>query len=73
MSAPTADLETNPLRSGTTSNLPRILAHLDISLAVSTYGAGKVVLVRRYGDVINAHFPSFWMPTELGVHQKQTR
>ena len=35
----------NPLRSVHTNNLPDILHQLGISLAVSTYQAGKVILV----------------------------
>jgi len=50
------------LRSVYTSNLPEILAQLNISLAVSTYQAGKVILVRRDGDGINTHFRDFVKP-----------
>ena len=51
-----------PLNSVFTSNLPGILTHYGISLAVSTYQAGKVILVRadNGGDkgCINTHFVS---------------
>lgn len=51
-----------PLRSVHTSNLATILRHLHISLAVSTYQAAKVVLVRADGDTINTHFRTFHKP-----------
>ena len=41
------------LSSVFTSNLPEILNQLGISLAVSTYQAGKLILVRREGDKTN--------------------
>ena len=71
MSTPKPDSETNPLRSVYTSNLPDILAQLNISLVVSTYQAGKVVLVRNDGDAINTHFRSFQKPMGLAVHQNR--
>ena len=61
----------NPLRSVYTSNLPDILAQLGISLAVSTYQAGKVILVRNDNGVINTHFRNFHKPmgiaTDMGA------
>jgi uncharacterized protein (TIGR03032 family) len=57
-----AQPQANPLRSVHTSNLPDILRHLHISLAVSTYQAGKVVLVRADGDTLNTHFRTFHKP-----------
>jgi uncharacterized protein (TIGR03032 family) len=55
-----------PLTSVYTSNLPGILAHYGISLAVSTYQAGKVILVRADngagGATINTHFRGFNKP-----------
>ncbi len=71
MSTPKPDSETNPLRSVYTSNLPDILAQLNISLVVSTYQAGKVVLVRNDGDTINTHFRTFQKPMGMAVHQNR--
>jgi len=51
-----------PLTSVYTSNLPGILAHYGISLAVSTYQAGKVILVRADNGGINTHFRDFNKP-----------
>lgn len=44
------------LRSVHTSNLPVLFQQLHISLVVSTYQAGKVILVRADGNVLNTHF-----------------
>ncbi|MCU0962753.1 MAG: TIGR03032 family protein, partial [Pirellulaceae bacterium] len=51
-----------PLTSVYTNNLPAILDHFGISLAVSTYQAGKVILVRSDGGGINTHFRDFNKP-----------
>jgi len=71
MSTAKPDSETDPLRSVYTSNLPDILAQLNISLVVSTYQAGKVVLVRNDGDTINTHFRTFQKPMGMAVHQNR--
>lgn len=59
------------LRSVFTDNLPGILKQLGISLAVSTYQAGKLILVRREGDNINTHFRNFNRP--MGIAVKRDR
>src|SRR6201986_3033308 len=55
-----------PLRSVHTTSFPVILDHLGVSLAVTTYQAGKLVLLRpqvRDGTpVLNTHFRSFNRP-----------
>lgn len=56
-----------PLTSVYTNNLPAILDHFGISLAVSTYQAGKVILVRSDGGGINTHFRDFDKPMGLAV------
>jgi uncharacterized protein (TIGR03032 family) len=71
MSTPEPDPKPNPLRSVYTSNLPDILAQLNISLAVSTYQAGKVVLVRNDGGTINTHFRNFQKPMGIAMHQNR--
>jgi hypothetical protein len=48
-----------PLRSIHTSNFPGLLQELGISLSVSTYQAGKLVMVRPDGDGLNTHFRGF--------------
>lgn len=59
------------LRSVYTSNLPELLTQLHISLAVSTYQAGKVILVRADGNSLNTHFRSFAKP--MGIANDYAR
>jgi uncharacterized protein (TIGR03032 family) len=54
-----------PLRSKHTANLPALLEQLGISLLVTTYQAGKLVLVRADGDKINTHFRD--LPRPMGL------
>ncbi len=64
---PNAAAAQAPLTSVYTNNLPAILDHFGISLAVSTYQAGKVILVRSDGGDINTHFRDFNKPMGLAV------
>lgn len=48
-----------------TESLPALLRTLGISLLVSTYQAGKLILVRAEGDELNTHFRTFCSP--MGV------
>ncbi len=61
-----ASVEPPPLRSVHTQTFPRILDHLGVSLAVTTYQAGKLVLLRPEprpdGPVLNTHFRGFSKP-----------
>lgn len=59
------------LRSVYTSNLPDLFAQLDISLAVSTYQAGKVILVRNDEGTLNTHFRNFSKP--MGIANDYAR
>lgn len=69
--------EEAPLRSVYTAGLPEIFAQLNISLVVSTYRAGKVILVRHdagtatngHGAIstMNTHFRSFHKPMGIAV------
>ena len=63
------DHNATALRSVYTSNLPDILAQLNISLVVSTYQAGKVILVRNDAGTINTHFRNFQKPMGIAAHQ----
>jgi len=65
------DLQSHPLRSVCTPNLPDILRALNISLLVSTYQAWKVVLVRADGDVIATHYRTVERPMGLAVRQNR--
>ncbi len=52
----------NPLRRVHTKSLPDLLRRLGVSLVVSTYQAGKMILIRADGDVLNTHFVNFDKP-----------
>lgn len=58
-----------PMRSVHTQGFPRILNELGISLAVTTYQAGKLVMLRPEptptGHVLNTHFRGFNKPMGL--------
>lgn len=56
-----------PLRSVHTSNLPQILSEGRFSLLVSTYQAGKLVVLRNDGGVLNTHFRNFLKPMGLAI------
>ncbi|MCO5186984.1 MAG: TIGR03032 family protein [Anaerolineae bacterium] len=59
----------DPLRSVFTSTLPDILRQLGICLAVSTYQAGKVILVREDNGAINTHFRNFHKPMGIAANR----
>ncbi|MCI0334208.1 MAG: TIGR03032 family protein [Planctomycetes bacterium] len=65
--APAADAAPSPLRSVHTTNFPAILDQLNSSLLVTTYQAGKLVVVRSDGGVINTHFRAFNKPMGMAV------
>jgi uncharacterized protein (TIGR03032 family) len=50
------------LRSVHTSNLPTLLDHAGVSLVVSTYQAGKAIVIRNDGGSLNTHFRTFSKP-----------
>lgn len=52
-------------RSVHTTSFPQLLAELRISLIVSTYQSGRVVLLRADGGKLNTHFRSF--PSPMGM------
>jgi uncharacterized protein (TIGR03032 family) len=54
-----------PLRAVHTANFPGLLRRLGASLLVTTYQAGKLVLVRDEGDHLNTHFRGFRAPMGL--------
>ena len=55
----------DPLRSVHTSNLPDILAQLNASILVTTYQAGKLVILRGDAGVLNTHFRNLSKPMGL--------
>jgi len=56
-----------PLRSVHTTNLPPLLAEAGASVLVTTYQAGKLVVLRNDGGVLNTHFRNFVKPMGLAV------
>lgn len=58
---------TAPMRSVHTTNFPALLGDLGVSILVSTYQAGKLVLLRNDGGVLNTHFRDFTMPMGMAL------
>jgi uncharacterized protein (TIGR03032 family) len=56
-----------PLRSVHTADFPGLLAELGASLLVTTYQAGKLVIVRADGSTLNTHFRGFQRPMGLAL------
>lgn len=59
--------EAPPLRSIHTDNFPAILQELAASVLVTTYQAGKLVMLRSDGGSLNTHFRGFSKPMGLAV------
>ncbi len=56
-----------PLSSVHTTNLPGILKQLGCSIALTTYQAGHLVLIRAEGDKVNTHFRMFHKPMGMAL------
>lgn len=56
-----------PLRSTHTDTFPQVLAEVGASVLVTTYQAGKLVVLREDGGVLNTHFRGFNRPMGLAV------
>jgi uncharacterized protein (TIGR03032 family) len=56
-----------PLKAVHTTNFPALLRQLDASLLVTTYQAGKLVLVRDKGDHLKPHFRTFQAPMGMAL------
>src|SRR5262249_3366851 len=55
------------LRAVHTPDFPALLRRLGASLLVTTYQAGKLVMVRDEGDHLNTHFRGFQAPMGLAL------
>jgi uncharacterized protein (TIGR03032 family) len=66
-SAATAPATQLALRSVYTTTFAEILEHLGCSLLVSTYQAGKLVMLRADKGAVNTHFRSFPKPMGLAL------
>src|SRR5271155_4538867 len=64
---PEAKPELPPLRSVHTTSFPALLQHFGLSLLVTTYQAGKLVVLRADGGVLNTHFRAFAKPMGLAL------
>jgi uncharacterized protein (TIGR03032 family) len=67
MTEPSTPAAPAPLRSVHTSNLPALFRRLGVSLLVTTYQAGRLVILRADGDALNTHFRAFPKPMGLAV------
>ena len=65
--------EPAPLRAVHTSNFPALLRQLGASLLVTTYQAGKLVMVRDEGDHLNTHFRAFQAPISIALSSDRER
>jgi uncharacterized protein (TIGR03032 family) len=65
--APTKVDDPTPLRAVHTPNFPALLRQLGASLLVTTYQAGKLVMVRDEGDDLNTHFRAFRAPMGMAL------
>ena len=60
-------VDTRPLHAVHTPNFPGLLRQLNSSLLVTTYQAGKLVMLRDEGDHLNAHFRVFQAPMGMAL------
>ena len=58
-----------PLRSIHTDSLGEIFRQMGISLVVSTYQAGKLIVVRSDRNSVNTHFKMFKKPMGIAVKE----
>ncbi len=62
-----SDPATDPLRSVHTNTFPEILRQLGASVLVTTYQAGKLVILREDGGLLNTHFRNLQQPMGLAI------
>ena len=68
------DPQQSPLRSTVTVSVPEVLWQLGVSLCVSTYQAGFVVLLRAESrEQLNSHFRRFARPMGMAAHPQSGR
>src|SRR4029079_16438721 len=65
--APATDTGPSPLPSVHTTTFPAILDQLRSALFVTTYQAGKLVILRSDAGVINTHFRAFNKPMGMAT------
>ncbi|WP_146446285.1 TIGR03032 family protein [Botrimarina colliarenosi] len=64
-SQPVSDPASEPLRSVHTTSFPALLKQLGASILVTTYQAGKLVVLREDAGVLNTHFRNLNKPMGL--------
>lgn len=69
MDSPPSAPAGEPLRSVHTASFAVLLEQLGISLLVSTYQAGKVVVLRSEQAVLNTHFCGFKKPMGMALRE----
>jgi len=68
---PAAPPEPEPLRSVHTASFPELLRTLGCSLLITTYQAGKLIVARNDGGVLNTHFRAFAKPMGLAANPRR--
>ena len=58
---------TIPFASQFTQTLPPLLNQLGVSLLISTYQAGQLIILRSRGEGLNTHFCAMEKPMGLAV------
>lgn len=64
---PATNPSSEPLRSVYTESVPELLKALGCSLLVSTYQAGKLVVLRETSGMLNTHFRGFNVPMGIAL------
>lgn len=67
MTASPAPASAPDFRSVHSTNMPALLDAVGGSLAVTTYQSGRLIFLRRQGDVLNTHFRPFPSPMGLAL------
>ncbi|MBI3866449.1 MAG: TIGR03032 family protein [Planctomycetia bacterium] len=62
-----ASASPHPMRSQHTSTFPQLLSHFGASVLVTTYQAGRLVILRNDDGVLNTHFRLFPKPMGLAL------
>src|SRR5260370_5609059 len=60
-------VDPGPLLAAHTPNFPALVRQLGASLLVTTYQAGKLVMVRDQGSHLNTHYRTFQSPMGLAL------
>lgn len=69
-SLPPSDSDSDlPLRSVHTNTFVQVLEKLGISLVVSTYQAGKLIVMRADDNAVNTHFRQFQKPMGIAANR----